>query len=107
MLIVSLKENLSLEKRIAITPEIAKKYINLGFKVSIQENYGLHLGFTDSEFKVVGVNISKEKKELIINADIIIQLGLLEDEKLSLIIEGQSIIGIFNPYNNISYHRNT
>ena len=100
MLIVSLKENLSLEKRIAITPEIAKKYINLGFKVSIQENYGLHLGFTDSEFKVVGVNISKEEKELIINADIIIQLGLLSDEKISLIKENQTIIGILNPYIN-------
>jgi len=100
MLIVSLKENLSLEKRIAITPEIAKKYINLGFKVSIQKNYGLHLGFTDSEFKVVGVNISKEEKELIINADIIIQLGLLSDEKISLIKENQTIIGVLNPYIN-------
>jgi hypothetical protein len=31
MKIVSVSENLDIEKRIAITPEISKKYISLGF----------------------------------------------------------------------------
>jgi NAD(P) transhydrogenase subunit alpha len=34
MRIVSVSENKKIEKRIAITPEIAKKYISLGFEVS-------------------------------------------------------------------------
>ena len=33
MKIVSLSENKSIEKRVAITPEIAKKYITSGFEV--------------------------------------------------------------------------
>jgi NAD(P) transhydrogenase subunit alpha len=33
MRIVSISENKNIEKRIAITPEIAKKYISLGFEV--------------------------------------------------------------------------
>ena len=33
MNLFSIKENISIEKRIAITPEIAKKYISLGLKV--------------------------------------------------------------------------
>jgi hypothetical protein len=33
-------ENQKIEKRVAITPEIAKKYISLGFEVSLSENYG-------------------------------------------------------------------
>ena len=33
MRIVSILENQKIEKRIAITPEIAKKYIALGFEV--------------------------------------------------------------------------
>ena len=41
MNISSILENKSLEKRIAITPEIAKKYIGLGFKLSLQKNYGV------------------------------------------------------------------
>ena len=44
MKIVSLSENKNIEKRIAITPDIAKKYIDLGFEVSLSENYGSHLG---------------------------------------------------------------
>ena len=35
MKIVSILENQNIEKRIAITPEIAKKYISLGFEVSL------------------------------------------------------------------------
>ena len=45
MNLVSFSENQSVEKRLAITPEISKKYISLGFKVSLPNNYGLHLGF--------------------------------------------------------------
>ncbi len=35
MKIGSTLENLKIEKRIAITPEIAKKYISLGFDVQL------------------------------------------------------------------------
>jgi len=100
MKIVSISEDKKLEKRIAVTPDVAKKYINLGFELSLPENYGVHLGINDNTFKDVGVIILKDEKELINNSDLIIQLGLLTDEKLSLINEGQSIVGIFNPYNN-------
>ena len=51
MRIISVSENKKIEKRIAITPEIAKKYITIGFDVSLPENYGVHLGFTDDEYK--------------------------------------------------------
>ena len=47
MRIVSILENQKVEKRIAITPDIAKKYIDLGFEISIVEKYGEHLGFKD------------------------------------------------------------
>ena len=39
MKIGSILENQKIEKRIAITPEIAKKYISLGFDVQLSENY--------------------------------------------------------------------
>ena len=100
MLIGSIKENLSIEKRIAITPEIAKKYINLGFKVCLSENYGSHLGFSNNEFKKLGVNVLKDEKELINQTDIIVQLGLISEDKISLIKEDQILIGAFDIYNN-------
>ena len=58
------------------------------------------MGIEDSKFIEVGVKIIKDEKELINNSDVIIQLGLLSDEKISLLKEGQSIVGILNPYDN-------
>ena len=100
MIIASISENQKIEKRIAITPEIAKKYISLGLEVSLSENYGRHLGIEDQEYKDLGVSISKDEKEIITNTDIIVQLGLLEDDKSSLLRENQTVIGVLNPYDN-------
>ena len=100
MRICSTSENKQSEKRISITPDIAKKYINLGLEVSLIENYGLHLGYDDNQYKSFGVNIIKDEKELINKSDIIVQLALLSDDKTSLIKENQILIGVFDPYNN-------
>ena len=100
MKIASISENQKIEKRIAITPEIAKKYISLGLEVSLPENYGSHLGIKDEEYKELGISISKDEKEIISSADIIVQLGLLSDDKSSLLKENQTFIGVLNSYDN-------
>jgi H+-translocating NAD(P) transhydrogenase subunit alpha len=100
MKIASVLENQKIEKRVAITPEIAKKYISLGLEVLLPENYGSHLGFNDEEYKELGVSISKDETEIISSADIIVQLGLLDDGKNSLLKENQTFIGVLNPYEN-------
>ena len=84
MRIVSVSEDQKIEKRIAITPEIAKKYIALGFELSLSRNYGEHLGFGDNEYKELGVKIFNDEKEIINSADIIVQLGFLTEDKISL-----------------------
>ena len=100
MRIASILENQKIEKRIAITPEIAKKYISLGIEVSLPENYGIHLGIKDYDYKEIGVLISKDEKDIINSTNIIVQLGLPADDKSSLIKENQTLIGILDPYNN-------
>ena len=100
MRIVSVLENQKIERRIAITPDIAKKYIALGFKVVLSEKYGEHLGFKDDDYKELGVEISKKETEALGNADIIVQLGLLSDDNLSLLKENQILVGVFNPHIN-------
>jgi NAD(P) transhydrogenase subunit alpha len=100
MNIASILENQKVEKRIAITPEIAKKYISIGIDVLLSENYGSHLGIKDEEYKELGVSILKDENEVISNADIIVQLGLLSDDKNSLLKENQTFIGVLNPYDN-------
>ena len=100
MRIVSVSENHNIEKRIAITPSIAQKYIDLGLEISLTENYGEHLGFKDNDYKELGVEIFKKESEVLNNADIIVQLGLLSDDNLLFLKENQNLVGIFNPYIN-------
>ena len=100
MRIASISENQKVEKRIAITPEIAKKYISLGIEVSIPENYANHLGFMNEQYKELGVSILKDEIEIIKNADVIVQLGLIDNDKISLLKENQTFIGVLNLYDN-------
>ena len=100
MKIGSILENQKLEKRIAITPEIAKKYKSLGFEIIISENYGSHLGIQDDEYKILGVDISKDENEIIISSDVMVQLGLLSRDKSSILKQDQTLIGVLNPYDN-------
>ena len=100
MRIASVSENKKIEKRVAITPDIAKKYLALGFEVSLFENYGDHLGFKDEEYKNLGVSISNNENEIISNSDILVQLGLLADDKISNIKSNQTLIGSFDSFSN-------
>ena len=54
MKIGSVTENKSIEKRVAITPEIVKKYLSLGFDISLSSNYGFHLGIKDERIQRYG-----------------------------------------------------
>ena len=100
MRIGSIKENQKIEKRISITPEIVKKYTTLGFEVCLSENYGVHLGIKDDHYKDFGVKILKDDNEIVKSSDIIVQLGILSDDKTSNTKENQTIVGVLNPYEN-------
>ena len=100
MKIGSVLENQKIEKRIAITPDIAKKYISLGFEILLAENYGVHIGISDEAFEKIGVKISNDEKQILNEADMIVQLGLFSDDRFSLLKEGQTLIGVLNPYDN-------
>ena len=100
MNLASIKENKEIEKRIAVTPEIAKKYISLGFNLTLPNNYAAHLGFNDEEYKNLGVSLLDSEEEIIKNSEIIVQLGLPDNEKLPLFRENQTLIGSLNAFSN-------
>ena len=95
MIIGSLSENKELEKRISITPEIAKKYISNGFEVLIEKGLGEHLGIKDNDFLKENCKI-EDKKTVLYKSDIILQLNLPDDETLDLFNDNKVLIGNFN-----------
>ena len=75
MIVGSISENKEIEKRISITPDLAKKYINLWFKVILEKNYGSHIGFNDKDYENEGTfEICKTPIEACINSDAVIVL---------------------------------
>ena len=100
MIIGSISENKDLEKRIAITPDIAKKYVDLGFEIQLSENYGEHLGFEKEDYKQFGVKFINDDKKIIENSEIILQMSLLGDNMISILKPNQTFIGVLNPYEN-------
>ena len=100
MIVSSISEDKKLEKRVAITPEITKKYISSGFEVHLVRNYGDHLGFSDDEYKSSGAKILDSESEIINKSDVIVQLSLPSDEKTSLLKQNQILIGVLDPFSN-------
>ena len=100
MIVGSISENINTEKRVAITPDIIKKYKSLGLEVNLSKNYALHLGITDKEYEEQGASIINNYEELITNSNIIVQMSLPDDENIKKFKEKQIIVGVLNPYNN-------
>ncbi len=100
MIIGSISENKEIEKRISITPDIAKKYISNGFEILIEEGFASHINISDSEFTKEGCKI--DKKENILNkSDILLQLNLPDNSNFQNLKEGSILIGNFNLTNNL------
>ena len=98
MIIGSILENKNIEKRVAITPDIIKKYLSLGLKVHLCENYASHLGIADDEYKAEGAKIFKDENEILSNANAILQLNILSQQNLNKLQKDQILVGVLNPF---------
>ena len=66
MKIGSIKENLGLEQRIAVTPEIIKKYKSLDLNIILPKGYGEHLGISDKEFSNEGAEMLDDNDKVLL-----------------------------------------
>ena len=100
MKIGSIIEDLKFERRVAITPEIAKKFINDGFEINLQKNYAKHLGFEDRDYEAFNVKIFDNEKLVYENSEVLTQLNLPSKHNLENINQNKVLVGILNPYQN-------
>ena len=100
MKIGSIKENLDQEKRIAITPEIIKKYKSLGLNIILPKQYGSHIGISDQEFINEGAEIKEREEDILKETDAVLQMNLIDNDKFEKLKSNQFLIGVLNPYSN-------
>jgi len=79
-----LKETPKSEKRVSISPNIAKQLINLGFEILMEEDAGFASAYKNSDYQNVGVKI--EKKDVVFKeAKILIKINPFTQEDLKLV----------------------
>ena len=100
MIIGSVTENINIENRVAITPEILKKYKSLNLEVYLSKNYANHLGIKDDEYKSQGATIVESNDEVISKSSALLQMNILNDENLSKLKNDQILVGVLDPYSN-------
>ena len=102
MIVGSIKEDLSLERRVSITPETAKNIISLGLKICIENDYATHIGIQDEEYKNVGVEIQNSSKEVLNNCNLLVKVNCPSNEEISDLKDKTILIGMLNPSKNQS-----
>tara|TARA_X000001036_G_scaffold338571_2_gene317634 strand:+ start:287 stop:1438 length:1152 start_codon:yes stop_codon:yes gene_type:complete len=71
------KENREGETRVAASPEVIRKFVSMGFNITVESGAGLNSGFTDEIFKDAGAEIASDTKSTLENADLIFKIQRL------------------------------
>ena len=87
MIVGSIKENTTLEKRVSITPDSAKNIIGLGIRVCVEKGYALHLGIDDNEYKAVGVDLKGSSKEILEISNLITKVNCPSENEVEILKE--------------------
>ena len=93
----SVKEDLSIEKRVSITPESVKKFTNLGFSINLEKKYAEHLGISDEEYKINGANINFSKEEVFKKSEIILNVNCISNDEVDFVKNKSILIAQFDP----------
>jgi len=86
------KECHSGETRVAISPEVVKKYTGLGFDVVIESNAGTAASFTDDMYKEAGATISKDAVSTLKAGDVILKIMPPVGKEVSLMKKGAILV---------------
>ena len=99
-----LKERVSDETRVAISPATTKSFVDLGFKVFIETESGVEAGFSDQDFENAGATISKVPLEILSDADIVLKVQPSpknsKNTELSSMKKGAMVVGMLSPFDN-------
>ena len=100
MIVGSTREDLSLEKRVSLTPETTKNIIGLGLKVCIEKDYANHIGIKDTDYKDAGAEIKKSSNEVLDYCNLLTKVNCPSQNEINNLNENINLIGMLNPSKN-------
>ena len=90
-----LKENN--DARVAIIPEIAKKFIEENNQVLVETNAGKQASFDDQAYVEIGASILS-REELLKEVEILVMINPPGSEDISKLSEGTILVSLFQPF---------
>lgn len=86
-----LKETQKGEKRVAISPNIAKQLASKGFELLLEEDAGKTSSYKNSDYKEVEVKV--EKRGVVFKeSDVLVKINPFDEEDLKLVDKGQVLV---------------
>lgn len=86
------------ERRVALVPETAKKFIALGAGIRMEQSAGVESHFLDPDY--VGISAAPGLPETYAGTDLILRVTPPDADEISLMPEGSVLIGLLKPFEN-------
>ena len=84
------------ERRVAVTPETAKKLKAQGHQVRVQSGAGLAASATDEAYQTAGAEITDRAGAL--GADLVLKVQRPDADELGMMKSGAALVGLLNPF---------
>ncbi|MFW6214416.1 MAG: Re/Si-specific NAD(P)(+) transhydrogenase subunit alpha [Alkalispirochaetaceae bacterium] len=95
------KEEAAGERRVALVPAHVGSLTKAGYEVVVQQGAGAASGYPDSSYREKGATILESREELYQRSSVLLRVRAGREggyDEGSLLSEGQTVIGAFNPY---------
>jgi NAD(P) transhydrogenase subunit alpha len=86
------------ERRVALTPETAKKFIAKGCEVAIERSAGLASGYADGDYEAVGARVSGDINADLGRADLVLAINCPSPERIRAVRKGALLAAALNPF---------
>lgn len=86
------------ETRVAATPDTVKRFVSLGFEVSVEAGAGTLSRVVDADYQAAGAPIAKDAKTTLEGADLVLKVRRPSAAELGLMKSGAIVIATMDPY---------
>src|SRR5947209_11411070 len=91
------KERRPQERRVAASPDTAKRLVGMGHEVVVESGAGAGAAFPDSAYSAAGAIIAGSEAEAVGTADIVLKVQRPEPQEIGAIKRGAVLIGMLSP----------
>ena len=94
------KESAAGERRVAATPQSARKLQQLGYQVQIETGAGCQANFPDDKYQQAGATVVADAKSLWSSSDVVIKIDPPTETEIGFAREGSNLISFIWPARN-------